>query len=90
MEASATRSAMEAFTSMESHVAARVHYTSTVKAAVLGMARPAVGAVIEVIVVVRFVMPRVTTVASVSNVVPTVVTIVPSVAKVVRSATLNC
>jgi len=83
MEARATRSAMEAFTSMESHVAARRHYTSTVKAAVLGMARAAIGAVIEVIVVVRFVMPCVTTVASVSNVVPTVVTIVPSVAKVV-------
>jgi hypothetical protein len=83
MEACATRSAVEAFASMESHVATGRHYTSAVEAAVLGMARAAVGAVIEVIVVVRFVMPRITAVASVGNVVPTVVTIVPSVAKVV-------
>jgi hypothetical protein len=81
-EALATRSAMEAFTSMESHVATGRHYTATVEAAVLGMARAAVGAVIEVIVVVRFVMPRIATVASVSNVVPTVVTIVAPVGKV--------
>jgi hypothetical protein len=83
VEALATRSAMETFASMESDVATGRHYTATIEAAVLGMARAAVGAVIEVIVVVRFVMLRITTVASVSNVVPTVVTIVASVAKVV-------
>jgi len=60
---------------MESHAGARRHYTTTVEAAVVGMARPVVGAVIEVIVVVSFMMLPITTVlpitvAPVAKVVP--------------------
>jgi hypothetical protein len=85
MEAFATMSSVEAFASMESHVGTRRHYTSTVEAAVFGMARPVVGAVTEVIVVVSFMMLRITTVAPIAKVVPTIVTIVAPVAKMVST-----
>jgi hypothetical protein len=65
---------------MESHVGARRHYTTTVEAAVVGMARPVIGAVIEVIVVVSFMMLPITTVPPIARVVPITV---PPVAKVV-------
>jgi hypothetical protein len=55
---------------MESHVGARRHYTTTVEAAVVGMARPVVGAVIEVIVVVSFMMLPITTVPPIAKVLP--------------------
>jgi len=55
---------------MESHVGARRHYTTTVEAAVAGMARPVIGAVIEVIVVVSFMMLPITTVPPIARVVP--------------------
>jgi len=47
---------------MESHAGTRRHDATTVEAAVVGIARPAVGAVIEVIVVVSFMMLSITTV----------------------------
>jgi hypothetical protein len=59
---------------MESHVGARRHYTPTVEAAVVGMARPVVGAVIEVIVVVTFMMLSITTVSPIAKVLPVTVT----------------
>jgi hypothetical protein len=70
---------MEAFASMESHVGARRHYTTTGEAAVLGMARPAVGAVIEVFVVVSFMMLPITIVPPIAKVLPITV---PPVSKV--------
>jgi hypothetical protein len=83
MEAFTTMPSLEAFASMGSHVGASRHYTSTVEAAVLRMARPVVGAVIEVIVVVSFMLPAITTAAPIARVVPTIVTIVASIAEVV-------
>jgi hypothetical protein len=64
---------MEAFATMssvESHLGARRHYTTTVEAAVVGMARPVIGAVIEVIVVVTFMMLPITTVPPIAKVLP--------------------
>ena len=85
VRADGAASSMEAFASMESHAGARRHYTTTVEAAVVGMAKPVVGAVIEVIVVVSFMMLRITTVAPIAKVVPTIVTIVAPVAKMVST-----
>jgi hypothetical protein len=65
---------------MESHAGARRHYTTTVEAAVVGMARPVVGAVIEVIVVMSFMMLPITTVLPIT-VAP--IAIVPPITKVV-------
>jgi hypothetical protein len=62
---------------MESHAGARRHYTTTVEAAVVGMARPVVGAVIEVIVVVSFMMLPITTVPPIAKVLP--ITVLPTV-----------
>jgi hypothetical protein len=70
---------------MESHAGARRHYTTTVEAAVAGMARPVVGAVIEVIVVVSFLMPPISTVPPITIVPPVgrvLPTIVPPVGRV--------
>jgi hypothetical protein len=77
MEAFATISSVEAFASVESPVGARPHYTTTFEAAVIGMARPAVGAVIEVIVVVSFMMLPITTVPPIAKVLP--ITVLPTV-----------
>jgi len=60
---------------MESPVGAHRHYTTTGEAAVVGMARPVVHAVIEVIVVMSFMMVRITkvlpiTVLPIGKVVP--------------------
>jgi hypothetical protein len=81
MEAFTTMPSLEAFASMGSHVGASRHYTSTVEAAVLRMARPVVGAVIEVIVVVSFMLPAITTAAHITAV--SSITTVPPIAKVV-------
>jgi hypothetical protein len=71
---------------MESHVGARRHYTTTVEAAVVGMARPVVRAVIEVIVVVGFMILPITTVPPVAVVPITVSPIgkVVPIAKVMK------
>jgi hypothetical protein len=85
MEAFATMSSLEALASVESPVGARRHFTTAVltgEAAVVGMARPVVGAVIEVVVVVSFMMLSIT-VAPIAKVLPTIVTIVAPIAKVV-------
>src|SRR5882762_11004475 len=89
MEAFATTSSVEAFASMESHAGARRHYTTTVEAAVVGMARPVVGAVIEVIVVVSFMMLPFTTVlpitvAPVAKVVPITMSPIGQVVPIVK------
>jgi hypothetical protein len=76
-----TMASAEAFASMESHVGTRRHYTTAVEAAVVGMARPVVGAVIEVIVVVSFLMHPITTVPSLAKVLP--ITMLP-IAKVTK------
>jgi len=81
MEAFTTMPSLEAFASMGSHVGASRHYTSTVEAAVLRMARPVVGAVIEVIVVVSFMLPAITTAAPITAVYS--ITTVPPIARVV-------
>jgi hypothetical protein len=73
---------------MESPVGARHYFTTAVltgEAAVVGMARPVVGAVIEVVVVVSFMMLSITTVAPIAKVVPT---IVPPVGKVLAITVL--
>jgi hypothetical protein len=71
---------------MESHAGARRHYTTAVEAAVVGMARPVVGAVIEVIVVVSFLMPPISTVLP--TIVSPVATMLPiavvPIAKVIK------
>jgi len=74
---------------MESHAGARRHYTTTVEAAVVGMARPVVGAVIEVIVVVSFMMLPITTVlpitvAPVAKVVPITMSPIGQVVPIVK------
>ena len=80
MEGFATISSVESFASMESPVGAHRHYTTTGEAAVVGMARPVVHAVIDVIVVMSFMMLPITkvlpiTVPPVGKVVPIVVPI---------------
>ena len=57
VRADRTASAVESFASTESPVGARRRYTTTGDAAVVGMARPSVGAVIDVIEVVTFITP---------------------------------
>jgi hypothetical protein len=87
MEAFATMSSLEALASVESPVGARRHFTTAVltgEAAVVGMARPVVGAVIEVVVVVSFMMLSIT-VAPIAKVLPT---IVPPVGKVLAITVL--
>jgi hypothetical protein len=87
MEAFATMSSVEAFASVESPVGARPHYTTTFETTVIGMARPAVRAVIEVIVVVSFMMLPITTVPPIAKVLPitvlSTVKVVP-IAKVMK------
>jgi|SRR5258708_30301816 hypothetical protein len=68
---------------MESHVGARRHYTTSFEAAVVG-AKPAVGAVIEVIVVVSFMMLLITTVPPIGKVF--LVATILAIAKVVPIA----
>jgi hypothetical protein len=83
MEAFATMSSVESFASMESAVRARRYLTAAVltgeEATLVGMARTVVGAVIEVIIVVSFVMLAVPAVSPIARVLPT---IVPPVGKV--------
>jgi hypothetical protein len=83
MEAFATMSSLEALASVESPAGPRRHYTTTVEAAVVGMARPVVGAVIEVIVVVTL-MLSITTVSSIAKVLPIAVAPIAKVVPVAK------